>query len=225
MTSGRPLPADRGEGFDAVRYRDSLKVLGLFPPVARHDIQNAYRWRASRAHPDRVTDPERKKEATGRIQEINVARDYAMRHYRMFDLWQRRAYRNGSDPSGMSVWVEAALSPAVAAHAATTLMAGVVAALVRPIHAIAFGLGSGGSGRKGRAARRLWLALMPHALVVAAFVAVEASLLEVWLGVTALVMIATDAASLVTGESNPLREHRALSGAFSLARRMAGSSS
>ncbi|MDX1624439.1 MAG: J domain-containing protein [Gemmatimonadota bacterium] len=225
MTSGRPLPADRGEGFDAVRYRDSLKVLGLFPPVARHDIRNAYRWRAGRAHPDRVCDPERKQEATERIQEINAARDYAMRHYRMFDLWQRRAYRNGSDPSGMSVWVEAALSPAVVVHAVTTLVAGVAAALARPVLAVSPGPGAGGSGRKGRAARRLWLALMPHVLVVAAFVAVEASLLEVWLGVTALVMIATDAASLATGESNPLRKHRFLSGAFSLARRMAGSSS
>lgn len=223
--TGRPLPIDRSERFDAVRYRESLKTLGLFPPVARQDIKRAYRWRAGRCHPDRFRDETEQEEATVRVQEINAARDYALRHYRGFAVWQERIYRNGGDGDGSRrfPWSEVCLLPVTAVYGLATLLAGVAVALLGKVTGLSR-RGRGTRSELGRLARvvsLLWLGLAPHGAVIALLPVVDDPLLEAWIGGTFLVMFATDVASVVTADPNPLRRHRALSAARSAAARLA----
>lgn len=105
----RPTAPRRRDGYDEMAYRQALQRLGLFPPIELDDIHRAYRLRAKLIHPDRFAmDEDARRSATGRIQELNAARDYAMKHYRWFDADQIRAYgrRNGDEEGSETTWRE-----------------------------------------------------------------------------------------------------------------------
>ena len=105
----RPSPPQRRDGYDEMAYRHALQRLGLFPPIELDDIHKAYRLRAKLIHPDRFAmDEEARRSATGRIQELNAARDYATRNYRWFDADQIRAYgrKNGDEDARETTWRE-----------------------------------------------------------------------------------------------------------------------
>lgn len=223
MNLDRPL-RPRRERYDEVRYRESLLTLGLFPPIAREDIDRAYRWRARQAHPDRFASEDEKAEATRRIQRINEARDYATRHFRGFDLYQSQAYRESRPGRARADggWFEWALLPVTVVYALATLLA------AAPVLIASALLGDDGRarwtarlGRWGTAAWRLWMGVGPHLVALALFVLARGLLLEVWIGLSILVMASADVATIVTGDANELRRHRAVDGARSLAEGLA----
>lgn len=217
----RPLPPNGNGRYDEARFRDSLRTLGLFPPVEIEDVQRAYRARARRLHPDRFEAGERRDEATRRIQEINAARDYVLRHFRGFDVMQKARYRSTGrtrDREGASRWSEWALLPVTALYAGATLV------VALPLLALAAIVGSARrralrarAGRVGTAAWRIWIGLAPHAAVLALFLAPGPGLVRAWAGLSVLVMASADVATLVTGDANELRRHRPVAHARSLA--------
>lgn len=195
-------PRPRREAYDEVAYRDALRTLGLFAPVAIDDIQHAYRSRAKRMHPDRFSGNGagngEAEQATLRIQKLNLAHEYVVRHFRAFDKVQRRAWRRGDAPP--RVWQEILLAPVTLVYSMALLAAALPGAVLRLL-------------RLNRV-WRAWLALGPHLVIVAAFIALESWRLgppwiRWWIGIALLVMLAADLASRVTRESNPLRGHRA----------------
>ena len=86
----RPAPASE---YDEVRFRESLRVLGLFAPVTMEEIQTAYRRRAKTYHPDRVAPHGDAGDATRQMERINLAHGYVVEHYQRFDRTRNRALR------------------------------------------------------------------------------------------------------------------------------------
>lgn len=217
----RPFLPNRYGRYDERRFRDSLRTLGLFPPVEVEDVKRAYKIRARRIHPDRYPTPQERDEATRKIQEINAARDYVLRHFRGFDLVQKTRYRaNGRSgkSAGGNRWSELALLPVTVLYAAATL------AVAAPFLAVAAVAGSARrrawrarSGRAGLVAWQVWIGLAPHAVVAAVFLAPGPGLFRAWAGLSALVMVSADVATLLTGDDNELRRHRPVARARSLA--------
>lgn len=222
MKLDRALPREPRERYDEVRYRDSLRALGLFPPIALEDIHRAYKWRARKVHPDRFTDADEKAEATRRIQRINQARDYAVAHFRGFALYQAKAYgrANGNGRAAarrresLPTW---ALLPVTAVHAMAMLVAAApFLAAGRLAGRERLGRLRGRWGRSGVFAWRAWLAFGPHVVTAAALLVADGLVLEAWLGGSLLVMVAGDVATGVTGDENTLREHPAVHRAQSI---------
>jgi hypothetical protein len=196
-------------------YRNALQRLGLFPPIELDDIHRAYRLRAKLIHPDRFArDEEARVSATGRIQELNAARDYAMRHYRWFDADQIRAYgrRNGDEEGSETTWREWVALPVTAVYALAMVL------VAAPFMAGASWLGAVRRDRV-RSARwframqllwRAWLFVGPHVATLAMFAIVEEPAVKVWFGVSLLIMLSADVATLLTGATNSLRSQRAI---------------
>ncbi|MBW3660044.1 MAG: hypothetical protein KY397_00220 [Gemmatimonadetes bacterium] len=218
----RPLPPGGRGRYDEVRYRDSLRALGLFPPIEIEDVHRAHRARARRIHPDRFETVEERARATRKIQEINAARDYLVRHFRGFELMQKARYRangrgGGRAPVGRG-WAEWALLPVTIVYAVATV------AVAAPLIAAAAIVGSrrrrawrARLGRLGVAAWRIWLGVAPHTAVLVLFIAPGPDILRAWAGLSALVMASADIATLLTGDANELRRHRPVARARSLA--------
>lgn len=208
----KPVPAVE---YDEIAYRESLRVLGLFAPVTLEEIQAAYRRRAKLHHPDRAAANGNAGEATRQMERINLAHGYVVQHYQTFDRTRNRPLRRtmaGEPP--VRAWQEVLLLPITAVYSLALLAA------AGPAVAL-----TGASGRPGSLlnrrqrlalwAREKWLGVGPHALVLAAFLALEVwglgpGLLRWWLGLALLIMLASDVASRATGERNPLRQHRAM---------------
>ncbi len=211
----RPSPPQRRDGYDEMAYRHALQRLGLFPPIELDDIHKAYRLRAKLVHPDRFAmDEEARRSATGRIQELNAARDYAMRHYRWFDADQIRAYgrKNGDEDARETTWREWVALPVTAVYALAMVL------VAAPFMAVASWLSAGRrerirsrrSFRTMMLAWRAWLFVGPHVATLAMFAIVEEPAVKVWFGVSLLVMLSADAATLMTGATNSLRSQRAI---------------
>jgi hypothetical protein len=196
-------------------YRHALQRLGLFPPIELDDIHRAYRLRAKLIHPDRFAmDEDARRSATGRIQELNAARDYAMRHYHWFDAAQIRAYgrRNGDGKGSETTWREWVALPVTAVYALAMVL------VAAPFMALASWLGEA-RRKRWRSSRwfrpglllwRAWLFVGPHVATVAMFAVVEEPAVKVWFGVSLLVMLSADVATLLTGATNSLRSQRAI---------------
>ena len=219
----RPSPPQRRDGYDEMAYRHALQRLGLFPPIELDDIHRAYRLRAKLIHPDRFAmDEDARRSATTRIQELNAARDYAMRNYRWFDADQIRVYgrRNGY-AEGETSWREWVALPVTAVYALAMV---IVAA---PFMALASWLGearrerwrSSRWFRPALVAWRAWLFVGPHVATIAMFAVVEEPAVKVWFGVSLLVMLSADVATLLTGATNSLRSQRAIVRLHSLVER------
>ena len=211
----RPSPPQRRDGYDEMAYRHALQRLGLFPPIELDEIHKAYRLRAKLIHPDRFAmDEEARLSATGRIQELNAARDYATRHYRWFDADQVRAYgrKNGDEDARETTWREWVALPVTAVYALAMVL------VAAPFMALASWLGAARrermrSGRWFRATMLLWRAWLfvgPHVATLAMFTIVEEPAVKVWFGVSLLVMLSADLATLMTGATNSLRSQRAI---------------
>ena len=211
----RPTAPQRRDGYDEMAYRHALQRLGLFPPIELDDIHRAYRLRAKLIHPDRFAmDEDARRSATGRIQELNAARDYAMRHYRWFDADQIRAYgrRNGDGEGSETTWREWVALPVTAVYALAMVL------VAAPVLAMMSWLGEARrerwrSSRWSRPAFvlwRAWLFVGPHVATVAMFAVVEEPAVKVWFGVSLLVMLSADVATLMTGATNSLRSQRAI---------------
>lgn len=210
----RPAAPQRRDGYDEMAYRHALQRLGLFPPIELDDIHRAYRLRAKLIHPDRFAmDEDARRSATTRIQELNAARDYAMRNYRWFDADQIRAYgrRNGED-GAETTWREWVALPVTAVYALAMVMVAV------PFLALASWLGSARRERWRSSAWhrpvllgwRAWLLVGPHIATIAMFALVAEPAVKVWFGVSLLVMLSADVATLLTGATNSLRSQRAI---------------
>lgn len=211
----RPSPPQRRNGYDEMEYRQALQRLGLYPPIELDDIHRAYRLRAKLIHPDRFAmDEDARRSATGRIQELNAARDYAKRYYRWFDADQIRAYgrKNGNEDGSETSWREWVALPITAVYALAMLL------VAAPFLAVASSLGEARrerwrSSRLFRPALLLWRAWLfvgPHLATVAMFAVVEEPAVKVWFGVSLLVMLSADMATLLTGATNSLRSQRAI---------------
>jgi hypothetical protein len=195
-------------------YRHALQRLGLFPPIELDDIHRAYRLRAKLIHPDRFAmDEDARRSATGRIQELNAARDYAMKHYRWFDADQIRAYgRKNGEEGGETTWREWVALPVTAVYALAMVL------VAAPFLAMASWLGearrerwrSSRPFRPGLALWRAWLFVGPHLATVAMFAIVEEPAVKIWFGTSLLVMLSADLATVLTGATNSLRSQRAI---------------
>lgn len=219
MRLDRPLQREVRDRYDELSYRESLQRLGLSAPVTVEEIRRAWKARARRLHPDRyVDDPEEAVRVTAKIQDVTAARDYALRHFRAFDLIQQRrarARRTGPRPENGG-WREWAMLPVTFLYALATLAAAL------PFLPARAALRS--ERRRRFAARpglvllwRLWLVVAPHALLVALLLAAPPPALKAWLAVAVLVMVSADVATLVTGDANELRRHGAVRRARTLA--------
>jgi hypothetical protein len=208
----RPAPVSE---YDELRFREALRALGLFAPVTMEEIQTAYRRRAKTYHPDRVALHGDAAEATRQMERINLAHGYVVEHFLTFDRSRNRALRRamaGEPP--VRAWQEILLLPVTAVYSLALLVA------AGPAAALAGAAGARGAlmTRRQRAAvwlREKWLQVGPHFVVVAAFAALETwgvgpPALRWWLGLSLLVMLASDVASRATGERNPLRQHRTM---------------
>lgn len=209
----RPSPPQRRDGYDEMAYRHALQRLGLFPPIELDDIHRAYRLRAKLIHPDRFAmDEDARRAATTRIQELNAARDYAMRNYRWFDADQIRAYGRRNGEGQETSWREWVALPVTAVYALAMV---IVAA---PFMALASWLGEARRERwrsfrwfrPALIAWRAWLFVGPHVATIAMFAVVEEPAVKVWFGVSLLVMLSADVATLLTGATNSLRSQRAI---------------
>jgi hypothetical protein len=200
--SGAHVPAVR-EAFEETAYLAALQTLGLTPPVDKDIIHKAYRERAKRFHPDRFqNDPERA-EATRRIQEINVAHQYALQHWQGYQLVRRWGETTPAKVSD-SPWRDWLLLPVTAIYALTTI---VVAA---PVVALARLLGTRRRTRwrespAGSFLWRLWLVVAPHGVTLVLFASIQELPVRAWFGVSFLVMFSADIASLMTGDAHGLR--------------------
>jgi hypothetical protein len=208
----RPAPASE---YDEVRFRESLRVLGLFAPVTMEEIQTAYRRRAKTYHPDRAALHGGVADATRQMERINLAHEYVVQHYETFDRSRNRALRRaiaGEPP--VRAWQEVLLLPVTTVYSLALLVA------AGPAAALAGAAGARGAlmTRRQRWAvwlREKWLQAGPHFVVVSAFAALETwgvgpPAVRWWLGLSLLVMLASDVASRATGERNPLRQHRTM---------------
>ncbi|MFN2421698.1 MAG: DnaJ family molecular chaperone [Gemmatimonadota bacterium] len=208
----RPAVQTR-ERYDEYAYLAALQMLGLVPPVDRVAIHRAYRARAKSVHPDRFQDEEQKADATRSIQEINTAHAYAIKHWRGYTLaeqWGRTKPARARAPEATS-WGEWVFLPVTAIYALTTIV------LSAPILALARLAGPERRARwRGRRVPgliwRLWLLAGPHGVTVALFTTVEDPAVKIWIGLSFLVMVSADIATLVTGDAHRLR--RPLKGAL-----------
>eukprot|EP00817_Percolomonadidae_sp_ATCC50343_P005763 CAMPEP_0117426582 /NCGR_PEP_ID=MMETSP0758-20121206/6649_1 /TAXON_ID=63605 /ORGANISM="Percolomonas cosmopolitus, Strain AE-1 (ATCC 50343)" /LENGTH=356 /DNA_ID=CAMNT_0005211801 /DNA_START=405 /DNA_END=1475 /DNA_ORIENTATION=- len=73
--------------------KDYYKILGVSRSATKRDIKNAFRKLTRKHHPDRVQDPEKKKKAEKKFQEINEAYEL------LKDDEKRRRFDNGEDPN------------------------------------------------------------------------------------------------------------------------------
>jgi hypothetical protein len=190
--------------YDESAYLAALQTLGLVPPVDRVTIHRAYRDRAKRVHPDRVQDPEEKAEATRSIQQINAAHAYAIQHWRGHQLAKRWAGGTPARQAEAASWQEWAFLPVTAVYALTTI------AVAAPILAVARVAGSKRRNRwrerrVPRLAWHMWLLAGPHGATLGLFATVEELAVKVWFGLSFLVMLSADIASLVTGDAHALR--------------------
>jgi hypothetical protein len=196
-------------------YRHALQRLGLFPPIELDDIHKAYRLRAKLIHPDRFAmDEDARRNATGRIQELNAARDYATRNYRWFDADQIRIYgrKNGEEEARETTWREWIALPVTAVYALAMVL------VAAPFMALASWVGAARRERMraepwfrpALLAWRAWLFVGPHVATVAMFAIVEEPAVKVWFGISLLVMLSADLATLMTGATNSLRSQRAI---------------
>ena len=212
--SSRPALHQRRDGYDEMAYRHALQRLGLFPPIEQDDIHRAYRLRAKLIHPDRfVNDEEARSKATGRIQELNAAKDYAMRNFRWFDADQMQAQRRGGEDEGRETsWREWIALPVTAVYAlAMVFAAAPFLALVSTIGPARRQRWSASSwSRPTQLAWRSWLFLGPHIATAAMFAIVQEPAVKLWFGVSLLVMLSADVATLMTGATNSLRSQRAI---------------
>lgn len=224
MNGRKPRTASpRRDAYDEVTYRESLRTLGIFGPVALEDVQHAYRARAKMYHPDRLASNGNAAEATRRIQKLNVAHEYILRHYATFEkgpgrAWRRASARRGDNPAPTEPWLEFLLAPVTILYSLALLVAGLPAMVfAAPFQALARRVGGedGAVTRWVGAVREGWLAVGPHLAVLGAFLALErwqlgAPWTRWWLGISLLVMVSADLASRMTGESNPVRNQRAV---------------
>jgi len=212
--SSRPTLARSRDGYDEMAYRHALQRLGLFPPIHLDDIHRAYRRRAMLTHPDRfASDEQARRNATGRIQELNAARDYAMRNFRRFDADQVRAYgRRGEDEVRETSWREWVALPVTAVYALAMVFA------AAPFLALASAIGPARRerwkastwARPAVLAWGAWLFTGPHLATMGMFALVQEPAVKVWFGVSLLVMLSADLATLLTGATNSLRSQRAI---------------
>ncbi|MCA1572790.1 MAG: DnaJ family molecular chaperone [Gemmatimonadota bacterium] len=212
MTTRRPLPPGERTGYDDVAYRDALRLLGLTPPVAEDDIHRAYRGRAKQIHPDRLPETEQAA-ATGRIQRLNAARDYTLHHFRWFDAYQAQVYRRRAmgELDLVGPWQEWLFLPVTAVYALALLLA--VAPAVLGARLLGAQRRERWRERRGRGAQLAWRAWMfvgPHVVTLALFAFVSELAIRIWFGASFLVMVSADAATLATGATNTLRQHRAV---------------
>lgn len=207
-------PASASE-YDEIRFREALRVLGLFAPVTMEEIQAAYRRRAKTCHPDRVALHGDAADATSQMERINLAHAYVAEHFDRFDRSRNRALRRamaGEPP--VRAWQEVLLLPVTAVYSLALLVA------AGPAAALTGAAGARGALMTPRQRwavwlREKWLLAGPHLVVMAAFAALETwgvgpPALRWWLGLSLLVMLASDVASGATGERNPLRQHRTM---------------
>ena len=212
--SSRPALQQGRDGYDQHAYRHALQRLGLFPPIELDDIHRAYRLRAKLIHPDRFAmDEEARRNATGRIQELNAARDYAMRNFHWFDVDQFRPYgRRGKIDEGQATWREWLSLPVTAVYALAMVFA------ASPFLALASALGPARRkrwqaspwGRGGQLIWRVWLFIGPHVDTAMMYAVVREPAVKVWFGISLLVMLSADLATLLTGAKNSLRSQRAI---------------
>lgn len=212
--SSRPVSLRTG-AYDEMEYRHALQRLGLLPPIELDDIHRAYRRRAMLTHPDRfVNDEEGRRNATRRIQELNGAKDYAMRHFRWFDMDQARTHgrRSTDGEAGETSWREWLALPVTAVYALAMVFS------AAPFLALASTIGparreswkASSWARPGLMAWRAWLLVGPHFATAAMFSLVEEPAVKVWFGVSLLVMLSADVATVLTGATNSLRSQRAI---------------
>lgn len=210
----RPRALNRADGYDELAYRQAIQRLGLVPPIELDDIHRAYRQRAKVIHPDRFArDDDARRAATTRIQELNVARDYAMRHFRWFDADQVRSgskRKEGDDRA--TTWREWAGLPITAVYA--------LAMVFTVVPFLALSSLGGEQARERWTSRawyrvavllwRAWLFVGPHVAMVAMFAVVAEPVVKIWFGVSLLVMLSADLATLLTGTTNTLRSQHAM---------------
>ena len=208
----RPTSASQ---YDEIRFREALRDLGLFAPVTLEEIQGAYRRRAKTYHPDRVAVNGNAADATRQMERINLAHGYVVEHYERFDRTRNRALRRAmAGEAPVRAWQEVLLLPVTAVYSLALLVAAGPAAVLTG----AAGARGALMNRRQRVAvwlREKWLQVGPHFVVVGAFAALETwgvgpPALRWWLGLSLLVMLASDVASRATGERNPLRQHRTM---------------
>ena len=203
----------RRDGYDEMAYRQALQRLGLFPPIELDDIRRAYRHRAWLIHPDRVAmDKDACRSATERIQELNVARDYAVRHYHWFHLYRYHGREAGAGGTGETNWREWVALPVTAVYALSMVL------IAMPFLILTSWLGDARRERYRSSLWfqpalllwRTWLLLGPHIALITMFTIVEEPIAKAWFGVSLLVMLSADMASLLTGATNSLRSQRAI---------------
>ncbi|HJS75651.1 MAG TPA: J domain-containing protein [Vicinamibacteria bacterium] len=211
----RPSPVKRRDGYEEMAYRNALQRLGLLPPVELDDIHRAYRARAKLFHPDRFAmDEDARRSATGRIQELNAAREYATRHFRWFDADQARSCkrRNDDEEGQETTWREWLALPVTAVYALAMVL------VAAPFLAFVSWVGEARRERwrasrwfrPGQVLWRAWLFVGPHIATVVMFAVVKDPAVKVWFGVSLLVMFSADAATVMTGATNSLRSQRAI---------------
>jgi hypothetical protein len=233
MSERKPRVSDRRGEYDEVMYREALRSLGLFAPVLLDDIHRAYRSRAKQIHPDRFAANGGYDEATHRIQKLNAAHEYVIHFYATFEKSQGRIARHHMPPGQagpMNPLFEVILFPVAAVYSLTTVLAAVPAALLDRFSfedeedeedgpaeekAADVDTGDAAQGQQDMTpSREGWLVVGPHVMALVLFMLVEGSgiappLFKWWVGLSLLIMLSTDIASRVTGEDNPLRDHRA----------------
>jgi hypothetical protein len=233
MSERKPRVSDRRGEYDEVTYREALRSLGLFAPVMLDDIHRAYRSRAKQIHPDRFAANGGYDEATHRIQKLNAAHEYVIHFYAKFEKSQGRIARHHMPPGQagpMNPLFEVLLFPIAAVYSLTTVLAAVPAALLErfsfdeedePAEENATDVNTSDvendvadQQQDTTPSREGWLVIGPHVMALVLFMLVEGSgiappLFNWWIGLSLLIMLSTDIASRVTGEDNPLRDHRA----------------
>ena len=208
----RPAVQTR-ERYDEYAYLAALQTLGLVSTADCVTIHRAYRARAKDVHPDRFQDEEEKSRATESIKEINAAHAYAIKHWRGYQLseqWGRTKSARQAKAEA-TTWREWVFLPVTAVYALTTIAA---AAPILALTRLA-GQARRARWRQGQGLGlvwRLWLLVGPHAATVGLFVTAEEVAIRALFGLSLLVMLSADIATLVTGDTHTLR--RPLSGAL-----------
>lgn len=204
MKSARPS-APPPERFDEVTYRNALLRLGLAPPVDLDQVHRAYRKSARRDHPDLVPAGPERDEATRRIQRINTARDYVVRHHAGY-VARNRARDAATDRA--SWW----LLPVAAVHALASVAAlGPVLLLSRAVGARWRARWRDSRlARPGARAWRAWRTIGPHLAALGLFFVADGLLVRAWFGGSFLLLASSDLVSYVTGEKNEIRGRAAV---------------
>ena len=200
------------ERYDEYAYRAALQTLGLVSSADRETIHRAYRARAKKVHPDRFQDEEEKSKATESIKEINAAHAYAIHHWRGHQLAEQ--WGRTTAPAAVAEttsWQEWVFLPVTAVYTLTTIIVGApILALGRLVGPVRRNRWRDGHGLGF--VWRLWLLVGPHGATLALFATAEELAVRAWFGVSFLVMLSADIATLVTGDAHALR--RPLSGAL-----------